>query len=108
MQTETRSVSSLVCALIALLFINASAKTPVVKTVEIKSPQTSYEVGQHVKFTVTAKDDMGRLVNEKPANWFAAPFDLAAIDAEGNASFYQPGEVVIGVFVGGKPHFEKI
>ncbi|HEV7397707.1 MAG TPA: Ig-like domain-containing protein [Pyrinomonadaceae bacterium] len=96
----------------ALLIVAISmavwAQTPTVKTVEIKSNQTSYEVGQHVLFTATAKDQNGATVNEKPARWFAAPFDLAAIDADGNASFYQPGEVIIGVFVAGKPHFSRI
>lgn len=78
------------------------------KSVEISSTQSQYEVGQHVKFSASAKDETGQTMNEKPARWFAAPFDLAAIDEEGLASFYQPGEVTIGVFVAGKPFFKKI
>jgi hypothetical protein len=78
------------------------------KSVEISSTQSQYEVGQHVKFSALAKDDSGQPINEKPVRWFAAPFDLAAVDEEGLASFYQPGEVTIGVFVGGKPYFKKI
>lgn len=78
------------------------------RSVEISSTQSQYEVGQHVKFSAAAKDETGLTINEKPAFWFAAPFDLAAIDREGLASFYQPGEVTIGVLISGKPFFKKI
>ena len=79
-----------------------------IKTVEITSAQTNYEVGQHVTFSAIAKDESGKPLSEKPVRWIAAPFDLAAIDQDGNASFYQPGEVTIGVFIDGKPHFTKV
>jgi hypothetical protein len=88
-----------------------SSHTPspaAVKTVDITSGQSDYEVGQHVKFSAVLKDESGKPLNEKPARWFAAPFDLAAIDENGTASFYQPGEVTIGVVIGGKPHFTKV
>src|SRR6185312_3389649 len=88
---------------------NVSGQRPAAaKTVEISSTQAEYEVGQHVKFSAAAKDETGKTLNEKPARWFAAPFDLAAIDEDGLASFYQPGEVTIGVFVAGKPFLKKI
>lgn len=86
----------------------SSGQTHAVKTVEINSTQTEYEVGQHVKFSAIARDGAGNALNEKPASWNAHPFDLAAIDEQGTASFYQPGEVLIGVVIGGKTHFKKI
>jgi len=51
-----------------------------VASVEITSTQANYEVGQHVKFSAVAKDESGKPLNEKPANWVALPFDVAAID----------------------------
>ena len=83
-------------------------RIPSAKTVEITSAQTDYEVGQRVKFSAVAKDEAGKPLSEKPVRWFAAPFDVAAMDENGTASFYQPGEVTIGVFLGGKPQFTKI
>src|SRR5215472_14015624 len=76
-----------------------------VKSVEITSEKTEFEVGQQVKFSAVAKDESGKALAEKPAGWYAAPFDLAAADESGTISFYQPGEVTIISLVGGKPGF---
>lgn len=108
---QTRRIFLLIMCLAVLSFpgYRASGQTAgAVKAVEISSTQAEYEVGQHVKFSASAKDATGRTLNEKAARWFAAPFDLAAIDENGLASFYQPGEVTIGVFVAGKPFYRKI
>jgi hypothetical protein len=103
------TVSIAACLALATPVVWAQgAKGRTIKTVEIKSGQTEYEVGQHVKFSAVARDEQGQSSDEKPARWFAAPFDLAAIDESGTASFYQPGEVTIGVFIGGKPRYTKI
>lgn len=83
-------------------------KPSAVKTIEIKSPVTEAEVGKPMKFTAIAKDDSGNAVNEKPSVWFAAPFDLAHAAEDGTVSFFQPGEVLVGAIVGGKPGFMKI
>jgi hypothetical protein len=85
----------------------APASSPA-RTVEITSTQTDYEVGQHVKFSAVARDEAGKPLSEEPAKWNAMPFDVVAIDDTGTASFYQPGQVTIGVFVGGKAHFTTI
>ncbi len=84
------------------------AKPSAVKTIEIKSPAVEAEVGKPLKFTAHAKDGAGNVVNEKPSAWFAAPFDLAYAAEDGTVSFYQPGEVLVGAIVGGKPGFTKI
>jgi uncharacterized protein YjdB len=97
-----------VCVSAFAISTNVHGQSATAKSVEITAAQSQYEVGQHVKFSAAAKDEAGKLLKEKPARWFAAPFDLAAIDEEGLASFYQPGEVTIGVFVAGKPYFKKI
>lgn len=84
------------------------SKSTAIKTIEIKSPTAEAEVGKPLKFTALAKDEAGIAVNEKPSTWFAAPFDLAHADDDGNVSFFQPGEVLVGAIVGGKPGFMKI
>src|SRR5215472_7231400 len=86
----------------------APAPAPAVKSVDISSAQKDYEVGQHVQFNAVAKDESGNPLTEKPSAWFAAPFDLAAVDDNGTVTFFQPGEVMIGALVAGKPGFSKV
>jgi len=95
-------------SLTGLLATNVVSQATAIKSIEITGGKTEFEVGQQAKFTAVAKDDTGRAVNEKPALWFAAPFDLAAADENGTVSFYQPGEVTIGVLIGGKTQFTKV
>lgn len=83
---------------------NTAAATPVA-TVEITPAKPDISVGQKVKFTAAAKDATGNVVNVTPSTWFAAPFDLAAADMSGTVSFFNPGEVLVGAIVGGKPGF---
>jgi hypothetical protein len=78
------------------------------KSVEIQPVKPDIEVGQKLQFSIVAKDDQGRSLNEKPSVWIAAPFDLARADESGMISFYQPGEVLVGAIVGGKPVFTKV
>ena len=76
-----------------------------VQTIEIKSPVAEAEVGKPIKFSATVKDATGKILDEKPSAWFAAPFDLAHAAEDGTVSFFQPGEVMVGAIVGGKPGF---
>lgn len=89
-------------------FAVAQDTASAVETIEIKSPATEAEVGKPLKFTAVAKDKSGKTLAEKPTAWFAAPFDLAFAAEDGTVSFFQPGEVVVGAIVGGKPGFTKI
>src|SRR5688572_7538924 len=79
-----------------------------VQTIEIKSPAAEAEVGKPLKFTAVVKDASGKTLSEKPSAWFAAPFDLAHAQDDGTVTFFQPGEVLVGAIVGGKPGFTKI
>jgi plastocyanin len=79
-----------------------------VKTIEISPATAEGEVGQQLKFTAVGKDETGKTLDVKPAAWFAAPFDVASADQSGTVTFYDPGEVMIGVVIGGKTEFIKI
>src|SRR5215471_18015993 len=86
----------------------APVPPPAIKSVDITSAQKDYAVGQHVQFKAVARDESGNPLTEKPSAWFAAPFDLAAVDDNGTVTFFQPGEVMIGALVAGKPGFSKV
>src|SRR5207247_11296631 len=44
----------------------------------------------------------------KPTAWFATPFDSAAADETGSATFFLPGEIKVGAVIGGKPGFATV
>ena len=82
---------------------NVSAQqSPAVKTIVITPAAAQAEVGQELKLTAIGKDEAGKPVDMKPAAWFAAPFDIASADQSGTITFYHPGEVMVGVVIGGK------
>src|ERR1700751_263503 len=86
----------------------AKPSASAVKTVEVTPGKLDAEVGQRVKFTATAKDAAGKTLDEKPAQWFAGPFDLGTADESGLAIFYGPGEVFVGALIGGKVGFATV
>jgi uncharacterized protein YjdB len=97
---------------VALLSFNGVAQTTTtsapastVRTVEVTSSLKEAEAGQQVKVNVVAKDASGNPVNEKPSTYFAGPFDIAAVDDDGNVKLFGTGEVTVGAIVGGKAGF---
>jgi plastocyanin len=101
---------SLVVTLPAPVGSTAIAQTPVpvVKTVEVTPPKAEAEVGQQVKFSAIAKDESGKQLDLKPTVWFAAPFDVGAADMIGTVSTFSPGELRVGVMIGGKVGYATI
>ncbi len=87
---------------------NAKQSTPVVASAVITPATADISPGQKVKFEVVAKDAAGNIVAATPSTWFAAPFDLAAVDQAGNVSFFSPGEVLVGAIVGGKMRYVRV
>ena len=100
---------SLLIAIALLLPFNALAQQPgpsptsTVTNVEVTASAKEAEVGQQVKLTVVATDASGKVVNEQPSTYFAGPFDIAAVDDNGNVKLFGAGEVTVGAIVGGKP-----
>src|SRR5215213_2263824 len=83
----------------------AATSTSTVKTVQVTATAKEAEVGQQVKITVVAKDASGNVVNEKPSTYLAGPFDVAAVDDDGNVKLFGIGEVTVGAIVGGESGF---
>jgi hypothetical protein len=97
-------------AAVALLSVNALAQgsnpaPPVsaVKNVQVTASVKEGEVGQQVKVTAVATDASGNVVKEQPSTYFAGPFDIAAVDDDGNVKLFGVGQVTVGAIVGGKP-----
>lgn len=86
-----------------LLAVNIFAQSSKVKTVQVTPSAKEAEVGQSVTLSVTATDATGRAVNEKPSAYFAGPFDIAAVDDDGNVKLFGTGEVTVGAIVDGTP-----
>ena len=97
-----------VVAATLLFSINIAAQqanTAAVKNVQITPSTREAEVGQQVKLTVVATDASGNVISDKPSTYFAGPFDIAAVDDEGNVRLFGTGQVTVGAIVGGKPGF---
>jgi hypothetical protein len=76
--------------------------------VEITPARVDVEVGESVKFAAAGFDDQGQRMDVRPTAWFGSPFDVAAADENGNATFFLPGEARIGAIVGGRPGFASV
>jgi hypothetical protein len=76
--------------------------------VEITPARIEAEVGESVRFTAAGFDDQGQRMDLPPTAWFGSPFDVAAADENGTATFFLPGEARIGAMVGGRPGFASV
>jgi len=94
---------------VALFAVNVLAQgpnppaAPVVATVQVAVSVKDAEVGQQVKLTAVATDAAGNVIKEQPSTYFAGPFDIAAVDDDGNVKLFGVGQVTVGAIVGGKP-----
>ena len=99
------AVATVLLLSMSVLAQNASTTASVVKTVKVTASVKEAEVGQQVKVTVVATDAAGNTINEQPSTYFAGPFDIAAVDDDGNVKLFGTGEVTVGALVGGIPGF---
>lgn len=83
-------------------------ETSKVATVEVTPAEATAEVGGSVQFTAVGKDASGQVQPDKPAIWFAAPFDTGGADMSGKITLFGPGEVTVGVVIGHKVGYAKI
>jgi len=77
-------------------------------SVEISPNTLDAHVGEKIKFSAAAKDAAGNPIDEKPAVWFAAPFDLAGADESGEVTFHAPGVVTVGAVIAGKTGYATV
>src|SRR6476646_9161144 len=82
---------------------NPAPVTTTIKTVQVTASVKEAEVGQAVKVTAIAMDAAGNVVKEQPSAYFAGPFDIAAVDDNGNVKLFGTGQVTVGAIVGGVP-----
>jgi hypothetical protein len=73
-----------------------------IKNVAVTPSVKEAEVGQTIKLNVVATDASGNVVNEQPSTFFAGPFDIAAVDDDGNVKLFGTGQVTVGAIVGGQ------
>ncbi|HSS19689.1 MAG TPA: Ig-like domain-containing protein [Pyrinomonadaceae bacterium] len=110
MRTLGRLLPLVIFALFVILatgFSSAQRSTPA--PVPALTPDTEdISVGQKVKFTPVVKDSTGHVQNAHATAWFAAPFDLAAVDESGMVSFFNPGEVLVGAVVNGRSVLTRV
>jgi hypothetical protein len=86
---------------------NPASATAPIKTVQVTASVKEAEVGQQVKVTAVAMDAAGNVVKQQPSTYFAGPFDIAAVDDNGNVKLFGTGEVTVGAIVGGTPGFAR-
>lgn len=113
MRTFRGLLAVLCCASLVAMAVsmapNSSAQEPIAgKLVELTPATADISVGQKVKFTAAVKDASGKKTEAPASAWFAAPFDLAGVDASGNVSFFSPGEVLVGAIVNGKTVLTRV
>src|SRR6476661_9276518 len=87
---------------------NPAPITTTIKTVQVTASVKEAEVGQAVKVTAVAMDATGNVVKEQPSAYFAGPFDIAAVDDNGNVKLFGTGQVTVGAIVGGTPGFATL
>ncbi len=98
-------LASLILVLLSSNVLAQQSTTSAVKNVQVTASAKEAEVGQEVKLTVVATDASGKVLSEKPSTYFAGPFDIAAVDDDGNVKLFGTGEVIVGALVGGTPGF---
>ncbi len=73
-----------------------------IASVEVTPATGTAAIGSKLQFKAVAKDASGQALPDAVKYWYAAPFDAAGADQNGEISFFQPGEVTVGALIGSK------
>jgi hypothetical protein len=85
-----------------------SPAAPAPQRVDVTPATADAQVGQTLTFSAAGFDSSGGRMDVAPTAWFAAPFDSAAADLQGNVTFFEPGQVTVGAIVNGKSGFAVV
>jgi hypothetical protein len=77
-------------------------ETSNIASVEVTPAQATAAIGGKLAFKARGKDASGNVLPDAVKFWFAAPTDVAGAEQNGEVSFFQPGEVTVGAFIGNK------
>ena len=99
-----RNLLAIVCfaLLVTMATAISTAQESASPRAELTPANVDISVGQKVQFTAFVKDPSGNKTKAPASAWFAAPFDLAAVDETGTVSFFSPGDVLVGAIVNGR------
>jgi len=103
----------------AILVVPASAQKPLepeekpdeksnIARVEVTPGTANAAIGGKLTFTAVAKDKDGNTLPDKVKFWYAAPFDAAGANQNGEISFFQPGEITVGATIGSKIGYARV
>src|ERR1700685_3125187 len=73
-----------------------------IAVVEVTPGQATAAIGGKVQFKAVARDKSGNALPDAVKYWYAAPFDAAGAQQNGEISFFQPGEITVGALIGSK------
>ena len=110
---KTKLVVSMMLAAFAMSALPAMAQKPLepeekpdeksnIATVVVTPGTATAAIGAKLTFSAVAKDKDGNTLPDKVKFWYAAPFDAAGAEQNGEISFFQPGEITVGATIGSK------
>ena len=85
----------------------SAANEPSVAMVEISPAEVEGKVGEEIVFQAIAKDETGAPMDLEPSTWFAAPWDLGAMD-QGTLTLHRAGKVRVGAVIRGKTGYATV
>ena len=77
-------------------------------SLEILPKVSEVHGSDQVKFTVVAKDALGKQMNLDSAQWFASPMGAVFAERTGVVTFHYPGHTTVGVVMNGQVAYVHI
>jgi hypothetical protein len=93
-----------ICGLIAVLSVGPSVRRADGQTasVEVRPGRATVIAGSRLQMSAVPRDAAGKEVTGKSVTWFAVPFDVATIDANGNFLGLRQGRAQVFAVADGK------